>query len=76
MVTIDRTLFITKAGKNQQRKCLRRDGLTKYSLQRKGFMEGVDGWGPFKSPLSLFRVIRRGKNTEDQGDFCGRHRKI
>ena len=76
MVTIDTTLFITKAGKNQQRKCLERGGLKKYSLRRKGFTEGVDGWGPFKTPLSLYQVIRQGVDKEDHDNYCGRNWKI
>jgi hypothetical protein len=73
---IDTTLFITKAGKNQQRKCLGMGGLTKYSLRWKGFPGSIDGWVPFKMPLSLFQVIRQPEDKEDHGDHYGRNRKI
>ena len=50
MVTIDTTLFITKAGKNQLRNVLGMGGLARDSQRREGFSGSIAG-------RALFRML-------------------
>jgi hypothetical protein len=61
MVTIDTTLFITKAGKNQLRNVLGMGGLARDSQRREGFSGSIAGRALFRMLSSLVWVTLQKK---------------